>query len=242
MLVKTKFTLIELLVVIAILGILSSILLPSLSNAREKGRDAVCKSNNRQIGTAMMLYTDDNDFKFPSFYRYNYEQETWHVLLGVQYLDIPGDLSADGGDEGGTYINENESVFTCPSVIDRFSSKRSIAMNSDIGFYFKNGIWNERIGRTKLTTVEDAERCIFAGDAGVNQNGDGWWLQLSYSGGTNAFTAGPLFNPNYQHSKKANNVYMDLHVAPIHKNYGTAFYAQTHNPGYTWMTFYRGWR
>ncbi|MCM8528247.1 MAG: prepilin-type N-terminal cleavage/methylation domain-containing protein [Lentisphaeraceae bacterium] len=236
-----KFTLIELLVVVAILGILLSILLPSLSKAREKGRDAVCKSNNRQIGTAMMLYTDSNDYRFPSFYRYNYEQQTWHVLLGVQYLDIPGDLTPSGGDEGGAYINSNESVFSCPSVMDMFSSKRTLAVNSDIGYFFKNGQWHERPGRTKITSVIDAERCIYSGDAGINNNGNGWWLQLSYSGGTNSFTQGPLFNPFYQHSKKANNVYMDLHVAPVHKNYATAFYAQTNNPGYTWMTFFRGW-
>ncbi|MCH2208096.1 MAG: prepilin-type N-terminal cleavage/methylation domain-containing protein [Lentisphaerales bacterium] len=40
-----KFTLMELLIVIAIIGILTSILLPSLHKAREKTKSAVCKSN-----------------------------------------------------------------------------------------------------------------------------------------------------------------------------------------------------
>lgn len=47
---RRKFTLIELLVVVGILGILVSILLPSLSKAREKGKAAVCVSNLRQVG------------------------------------------------------------------------------------------------------------------------------------------------------------------------------------------------
>lgn len=56
-----RFTLIELLVVIAIIGILASILLPSLAMAREKTKRAVCKSNMRQSGYAMTIYADEND-------------------------------------------------------------------------------------------------------------------------------------------------------------------------------------
>ena len=60
-----KFTLIELLVVVAIIGILASILLPSLSKARERGKRAVCKSNIKQIGLSMTMYSDDNDSLLP---------------------------------------------------------------------------------------------------------------------------------------------------------------------------------
>ena len=63
---QKQFTLIELLVVIAIIGILASLLLPSLGKARKKAQQAVCVSNFKQIGVAINMYTDDNEDYMPS--------------------------------------------------------------------------------------------------------------------------------------------------------------------------------
>lgn len=59
------FTLIELLVVAAIIGVLASLLLPTLDRTREKAKVTKCVSNLHQIGIGMALYTEDNTGKFP---------------------------------------------------------------------------------------------------------------------------------------------------------------------------------
>ncbi|MFH1112200.1 MAG: type II secretion system protein [Patescibacteria group bacterium] len=59
MIKRKGFTLIELLVVIAIIGILSTLAVVALNNARQKSRDAKRVSDIKQIQTALELYFGD---------------------------------------------------------------------------------------------------------------------------------------------------------------------------------------
>ena len=89
-----RFTLIEILVVVAIIGILVSLLAPSLGSARDKSRAAACKSNLKQMGYANTLYADDNE----GFFVFEYNNTWWPYLL-----------------YGGDYLSPIEESVTCPS-------------------------------------------------------------------------------------------------------------------------------
>lgn len=62
---KQAFTLIELLTVIAIIGILASILIPTVGRVRESARRSVDASNIRQIGQACLIYANDHREALP---------------------------------------------------------------------------------------------------------------------------------------------------------------------------------
>ena len=63
---RRGFTLIELLVVIAIIAILAAILFPVFANAKERGRQARCCGNLKQLNEAFRQYCDDNNGVMPS--------------------------------------------------------------------------------------------------------------------------------------------------------------------------------
>jgi prepilin-type N-terminal cleavage/methylation domain-containing protein/prepilin-type processing-associated H-X9-DG protein len=62
---RFAFTLIELLVVIAIIAILAAILFPVFAQARDKARQASCLSNLKQMGIAVLQYSQDADEAYP---------------------------------------------------------------------------------------------------------------------------------------------------------------------------------
>lgn len=110
------FTLIELLVVIAIIAILAAILFPVFARAREAARATSCKSNLKQIATAMLMYVQD------------YDETMFHGVIGGTGLCGTGGMHGtvlgtwpDGTPMYG-YWNaviqpyvKNASLFACPS-------------------------------------------------------------------------------------------------------------------------------
>jgi len=96
------FTLIELLVVIAIIAILAAILFPVFAQAREKARQSGCLSNLKQIGTGLMMYTQDYDEAYPC---------NWY---GSLWPTTPDGKAYKWMDAVFPYV-KNEQVFSCPS-------------------------------------------------------------------------------------------------------------------------------
>jgi prepilin-type N-terminal cleavage/methylation domain-containing protein/prepilin-type processing-associated H-X9-DG protein len=104
---RRGFTLIELLVVIAIIAILAAILFPVFAKARAKARQAMCLSNMRQLGTAILSYAQDYDEGLPMGMSYNPSQTGWWYLV-KPYID-PGIVVRAASSKG---------ILVCPEYLN----------------------------------------------------------------------------------------------------------------------------
>ena len=110
------FTLIELLVVIAIIALLVSILLPSLSNARNLAKAVTCKTNMRAWTMSILQYANENGEMVvpwairPEVGEWDKGQYWANMLVGSQLIDAPNARKTDAYND--------RSAFRCPEGTD----------------------------------------------------------------------------------------------------------------------------
>ncbi len=116
---RLGFTLIEVLVVVAIIALLISILIPSLSRARDQAKRAACASNLHQQLLAMSSYSADHKNFLP-----------WRGWFSYSLSEVPREAYGWGGESSKTLVNlalligkhvgKDWNALYCPSTITRF--------------------------------------------------------------------------------------------------------------------------
>jgi prepilin-type N-terminal cleavage/methylation domain-containing protein len=121
------FTLIELLVVIAIIAILASMLLPSLSMAKQSGQRMACLDNQKQLGYSFTMYASDNSGFFPPRSGVSrWPQMLYPYFKNVSILLCP----TDAVNHPQTMVDPNTN-----NIAD--SSPRTYMINGDNDYFFQ---------------------------------------------------------------------------------------------------------
>ena len=201
---RNGFTLIELLVVVAIIAILAAMLLPALSKARERARQAVCMNNMKQMHLAAMLYENDWGFLMPR--DANCGNFGWPKIFSSLF---PGYIGCENAAAGRKRI----SSLKCPSNPSKYYAWGTLWGNDK---YWTNHIYNSDLGYTfppgkyhKLSEVKDPSHTVEFCDGSngkycVGSSDINYLLSLGY-------TYGDFIG--FVHSGGANFMWIDGHCS-----------------------------
>jgi len=112
---RRGFTLIEVLVVIVIVCILGALLLPLMTEARERSRRAVCTNNLRQLGAAITLYMDHEGgiagYECVPPYRYLYAVHLYDPQYPMDPNIIRAAIAPVEGPDGPTWLYLDQGLY-----------------------------------------------------------------------------------------------------------------------------------
>ena len=183
-----KFTLMELLIVVAIIGILLSLLLPSLSKARLKAKRVLCLNNLKQLNIAQTSYSTSNNGSLAVSSR----GTSWSTYSNVS-LHVWSKEVFDPFKE--YYLNDSVEAFICPiqevsdnwwqysakaeSRLTSYMSATNECLSPSTSAGMSGATWqkdNENFNVKILSQVENTAQMLFADLIRHNPNTAEWNL------------------------------------------------------------------